>query len=183
MRCGLKWAFCLRTICFDLFDYGNLAWPKCFPPLVLSLSATPVSPPLLPFIHSRSEPSCSLLFTLPCSQSKCRGEGQMPQGFSFSLRGSCSFFTLRLPSPDPCSPSSLHPPPLQVPAGLRVRRSGSHPVSLTQRLYGCVALEASHSASVGMVSSLIPEAKRPVCIEGSMLSSPVYRGSEVKSFP
>lgn len=123
---------CLRTVCFDLFNCGNLEMATCFSSscsLSLSLSAAlgfPLSHSLAPHSH----PSCSLIHSH--TQPKCRWNFKRPKCFPFYLRSShCLDYThsdvhavkptLKLPALYPAPPL---PSPTPAPTPQQSLRSG-----------------------------------------------------------
>lgn len=153
----MKRPHCLRTVCFDLFDCGNLKMAQMFS-LLFALSSTPISSCTPP-----SHPSRSLSLAHACSRSshsdlKYRRDFRWPGGSPPHPRGSCFLNCVHLYSP-PDSPASVPlsgslapPPPAPAPLSVsRAMRSGdlvlTLPASFTNRLRGCATGAKSLSLS------------------------------------
>lgn len=150
----MKRPHCLRTVCFDLFDCGNLKMAQIFS-LLLALSSTPISsctPPLASL--SLTQPR-ACLFTLFSQRLEVSAGLQVAQRFSPHRRGSCFLYLYSHPdSPAsvPLSGSLAPPPPAPAPLSVsRAMRSGdlvlTLPASFTHQLRGCVTGAKSLSLS------------------------------------
>lgn len=159
----MKWAFCLRTICFGLFDCGNLKTAQMLFLLLFSLSNTRISPHSPVHSLPAQSPLAHACSHFPAHSRSAGGRSDVPEVSPSPSEARAHFHTqtslLTLAPPHP-----LHPPPLQVPAEPSGQEIWFSPSFFNPKtLWLCDAGRITQPLWA-LVSSLIPEAKRPVCI-------------------